>query len=65
MDDLCITPAALTVIGSMISGLFGLIVWLMKDSIREARAERDRALDGWEQTLGLGEKALRRERRRA
>jgi hypothetical protein len=45
--------------------LFWTLVRSMQDSIREAREQRDRALDGWEQTIGLGEKAVRRERRRA
>lgn len=65
MDDICLSPPALAVITAMVSGLFGALIWTMKDSIREARAERDRALDGWESTVGLGEKAVRRERRRA
>ncbi|HEX5164232.1 MAG TPA: hypothetical protein VFV93_02450 [Thermomicrobiales bacterium] len=65
MDDVCLSPAALTVITAMVSGLFTALIWQMKDSIREARAQRDRALDGWEATVGLGEKAVRRERRRA
>lgn len=65
MNDICVSPAALTVISGMVAGLFGLVVYLMKDSIREARAQRDRALDGWESTVSLGEKAVRRERRRA
>lgn len=64
MDDICISPAALTVIGAMVSALFGALVYTFRDSIKEARAERDRALDGWEATIGLGEKAVRRERRR-
>lgn len=64
MDAVCFSPAALAVISTMVSGLFGLVVWLMKDSIREAREQRDRALDGWEATVGLGEKVARRERRR-
>lgn len=65
MSDICLSPGALAVISAMVSGLFGLVVYLMKDSIREARAERNRALDGWEATIGLGEKAVRHERRRA
>ena len=34
------------------------------DALREAREQRDRALKGWEDTVGLGEQAVRRERRR-
>lgn len=36
---------------------------LVADDLAQ-RAERDRMANGWEQTLGLGEKAVRRERRR-
>jgi len=64
VEDICVSPAALAVVSAMVSGLFGLVVYLMKDSIKEARAERDRMADGWEATIGLGEKAVRRERRR-
>lgn len=62
MDDICLSPGAVVVITGMVSTLFGALVWQMRDSIREARAERDRAFDGWEATVGLGEKAVRRER---
>ena len=34
------------------------------DAIKEARDQRDRALKGWEDTVGLGEQAVRRVRRR-
>lgn len=64
MSDVCISPGALVVITAMVSSLFGLVVWLTKDSIREARAERDRMAEGWEMTIGLGEKVIRQERRR-
>lgn len=64
MDDICVSPAALGAITAAVSALFWALVKAKDDSIREARSERDRALDGWEQTLGLGEKAVRRERRR-
>lgn len=70
MDDVCFSPGALTLLGGIATVLQGVIValfwgWIqsLKDSIQEARAERDRAIDGWEATIGLGEKAVRRERR--
>lgn len=65
MDDICISPAALAVVSGLVSALFGYLMYTMYDSIKEARAERDRMADGWEQTLGLGERAVRRERRRS
>lgn len=64
MDDICISPAALAVLTTLVSALFGALMVSMRDSIKEARAERDRMADGWEATIGLGEKAVRRERRR-
>jgi hypothetical protein len=64
VDDICISPAALTVITTMVAALFWALIRSMQDSVREARAERDRMADGWEATIGLGEKAVRRERRR-
>lgn len=64
MENICVSPPALAVLATMISALFWALLRSKDDSIREARAERDRALDGWEQTLGLGEKAVKRERRR-
>lgn len=65
MSDICVPPAALAAASAVISALFGYLMYQMNDSIKEARAERDRAMEGWEQTVGLGEKAVRRERRRA
>ena len=65
MEPICVSPAALAVISALVSGLFGALLVTMRDSVREAREQRDRALDGWEATIGLGEKAVRRERRRA
>lgn len=49
----------------MVGALFLALIRTLNDSVREAREQRDRALDGWEATVGLGEKAVRRERRRA
>lgn len=66
MDNICLSPAALAVVSGLVSALFGYLMFTMNDSIKEARSERDRALDGWEQTVGLGERAVvKRERRRA
>lgn len=65
MENICLTPAALAVVSAIVSALSGYLMYSMNDSIKEARAERDRALDGWEATIGLGEKAVKRERRRA
>jgi hypothetical protein len=62
-DNVCISPAALTVVSALVSALFGYLMWSLRDSLREAREQRDRALDGWESTIGLGEKVVRRERR--
>lgn len=64
MDDVCISPVALAAVSTIISALFGYLMVTMNDSIKEARRERDRMADGWEQTVGLGEKAVRRVRRR-
>lgn len=64
MGDICISPGALTVVSALISGLFGYLMFSMNDSIKEARRERDRMADGWEATVGLGEKAVRREKRK-
>lgn len=72
MGDTCFPPQALVLLGAVATVIQAVILalfwgWInsMKDSIREARAERDRALEGWEATIGLGEKAVKRERRRA
>lgn len=65
MEDICISPAALGVLSALVSALFGALLVTMRDSVREARAQRDRALDGWEATVGLGEAAIKRERRRS
>lgn len=61
---MCFSPAALALITAMISALFGALLWSLKDSIREARSQRDRALDGWEKTVGLGETVIKREQRK-
>lgn len=80
MDEgVCFSPSALALLGSVWVVIQGVIIFLfrgwlgsLKDQntqcradIDSLRAERDRALGGWEQTLGLGERAVRRERRRA
>ena len=72
MDDVCLSPGVLALLSAIWLVLQGVIVtlfwgWIraMQDSIQEARNERDRMADGWEQTIGLGEKAVRRERRRS
>lgn len=59
-------------LGAIWAVIQGVIVFLfhgwvgsLKESLVEARAERDRMADGWEATINLGEKAVRRERRRA
>jgi hypothetical protein len=64
MADVCLSPAALAVMTAIVSALFLALVRSKDDSIREARAERDRMADGWQATIGLGEKAVSRERRR-
>jgi len=71
VGDACFSPASLALLGAIgvaiqaaIGGLFWALMRSKDDSIREARAERDRMADGWEATIGLGEKAVRRERRR-
>lgn len=64
MDDICLSPAALAAVSALVSALFGYLMYQMNDSIKEARSERDRMADGWEATVNLGEKAVRRERRR-
>lgn len=65
MGDICISPGFLATVAAMVSALFGALIWALKDSIREARSERDRAISGWEATVNLGEKVVRKERRRA
>jgi CheY-specific phosphatase CheX len=65
MGDTCISPSMLAVVTGIVGTLFGYLMYTMNDSIKEARAQRDRMAEGWEQTVGLGEKAIRRERRRA
>jgi hypothetical protein len=54
VESICLSPAALAVVSALVSGLFGYLMFTMNDSIKEARAERDRALSGWEATIGLG-----------
>lgn len=70
-EGVCFSGPALTLLGGIWVVLQGALVFLFmgwinsqKDSIREARELRDRALDGWETTVGLGETVARRERRR-
>lgn len=70
-NDICFSPGVLALLGSLWVVIQAVIVFLfrgwissLQDSIKEARAERDRMADGWEATIGLGEKAVRRERRR-
>lgn len=79
MDDICFSGAQLVFLGGIWVVIQGVIVFLfrgwlgsLKDqivaceaSIREARAERDRMADGWEKTIGLGETAVKHQRRRA
>lgn len=72
MSEVCFSGSALALLGAVwlvlqaaFVGLFLALIRSKDDSIREARAERDRMADGWEATIGLGEKAVRRERRRA
>jgi biopolymer transport protein ExbB/TolQ len=74
VDDsgVCFSPGALALLATIggilqaaIIALFWALVRSKDDSIREARAERDRMADGWEATIGLGEQAVRRERRRS
>jgi hypothetical protein len=71
VGDICFSGSSLGVLTAVWAVVQGVIVFLfwgwinsLRDSIREAREERDRAFDGWEKTIGLGETAVRRERRR-
>lgn len=64
MDNVCISPVALGAVTTMVAALFWALIHSKDDSIREARAERDRMADGWEKTVGLGEQVVRREKRR-
>jgi hypothetical protein len=76
----CFSPAALYLLGAIWVVIQALVVYLFRGwmgslnaqisncqaTIIKIEAERDRALDGWEATVGLGEKAVRRvDRRRA
>jgi hypothetical protein len=70
-DGVCFSGPALLLLGSIwavLQGAFVALFWKLlqakDDSIREARAERDRMADGWEATVGLGEQVVRRERRK-
>jgi hypothetical protein len=79
LDAICFSGPQLVFLGTIWAVIQGVIVFLFrgwlgslrdeiascKDSIKEARAERDRMADGWEQTIGLGETVVKRERRRA
>jgi hypothetical protein len=62
---LALLGAIWVVIQAAIVYLFRGWMGALQDSIKEARAERDRVADGWERTMGLGETAVRREKRRA
>lgn len=71
-DGVCFSPGALALLGAIwvvLQAAFVALFWALirskDDSIREARSERDRMADGWEATVNLGEKAVRREHRRA
>lgn len=78
MEAVCFSGAALALLGTIWLGVQAVIVFLFRgwmgslrdqitsceDSIKEARAERDRMADGWEKTVGLGEQAVRQQRRR-
>lgn len=76
----CFSPAALTLLGTIWVVIQALVIYLFRGwmgalnthistcqaTILKVEAERDRALDGWESVVGLGEKAIRRvDRRRA
>jgi hypothetical protein len=77
-NDTCFSPQAIAFLGAVWLVIQGVIVFLfrgwigsLKDQITacsaeitQARVERDRAMDGWEATIGLGEKAVRQQRRR-
>ena len=72
MSDICFSGPQLVflaaiwaVIQSAMLALFSGWINSLKDSVREARSERDRAMTGWEDTINLGEKAVRRERRKS
>lgn len=72
MSDICFSGPALALLGGfwiVIQGVVVVLFWgwirSLQDSIHEARGERDRAIDGWERTVGVGEQAVRRERKRS
>jgi hypothetical protein len=75
--NLCFSSSLLPVLGAIWLVIQGVVIYLfrgwmqsMQAQILEARAQileaqtqRDRALTGWESALGLGEKAVQREKR--
>lgn len=79
MADICFSGVQLAFLGAIWVVVQGVIVFLFRgwmgslkdqitactETIKEARAERDRMADGWERTVGLGEKAVREVRRRS
>jgi hypothetical protein len=68
--NLCFPSSSLPLLGAIWLVIQGVIIYLfrgwmtsMQAQILEAQTQRDRALSGWESTLGLGEKAVQREKR--
>lgn len=68
--NLCFSSSLLPVLGAIWLVIQGVVIYLfrgwmqsMQAQILEAQTQRDRALSGWESTLGLGEKAVQREKR--
>jgi hypothetical protein len=67
--NLCFSPGWLPIIGTIWVVIQGVVIYLfrgwmqsMQAQILEAQTQRDRALTGWESTLGLGERAVEREK---
>jgi hypothetical protein len=68
--NLCFSSQLLPLFGAIWIVIQGVVIYLfrgwmqsMQAQILEAQTQRDRALTGWESTLGLGEKAVQREKR--
>jgi hypothetical protein len=68
--NLCFSSQLLPLLGAIWIVIQGVVIYLfrgwmqsMQAQILEAQTQRDRALSGWESTLGLGEKAVQREKR--